>query len=131
MLGFVAEIRRGLFNAIQRYVDFSAYGRHADYIKKYTHDIVVAFVAYDIIEEQLRSGNVYLKSYNELQNRMSAFLAAHPGVMGLFRRFRLSTTLGGGTGWPPGGGPPPPPGGPGGPPPPGGPDQPSGSSGLG
>ena len=39
--------------------------------------------------------------------------------MELFRRFNLSTTLGGGTGWPPGGGPLPPPfpppGGPGGP----------------
>jgi hypothetical protein len=49
MLGFVSEIRRGLFDTIQLYLDFGRYGRHTDYIKKYPHDIVVAFVAYYVI----------------------------------------------------------------------------------
>ena len=50
---------------------------------------------------------------------MNALLARYPRLMELFRRFNLSTTQGGGVGWPLGGGPLPPPfpppGGPGGP----------------
>ena len=87
MLSFVSEIRRGLINTILRYP--TNLPPHQDgYVNKFLRDLVVAFVAYDIIEERLSSGNVYPISYNELQNRMSAFLAACPDVM----EFRLSTT---------------------------------------
>ena len=58
------------------------------------HYIVVAFVAYDVIEEQLRTGNVYVISYIELQNRMNTLLATKSRLMILFKRFGLSTTLG-------------------------------------
>ena len=123
------------------------------YITKYLHAIVAAFVAYDVIEEQVRTGDVYVISYTELQNHMNTLLATS-GLMLLFKRFGMSTTLSSGPGSPPGGGPdggpsdgppsglppyggpspsggphPPPPGGPsssGGIPPPGGPSTPGG-----
>ena len=61
MLGFVSEIKRGLINTILQYPVIPP--PHQDgYVNKFLHDLVVAFVAYDIIEEQLRSGNVYLIS---------------------------------------------------------------------
>ena len=71
MLGFASEIRRGLFATIELYKRKG----HAHYIKNYLHDFVVAFVAYDVTEKQLRTANVYVISYTELQNRMNALLA--------------------------------------------------------
>jgi len=106
MLGFVSEIRRGLFYTIQQYISNKRDATYTNYINKYLHDIVVALVAYDIIKEQLRTTNVYVTSYNERQNRVNALLARYPNLIELFRQFRLGTTPGGGTGWPPSSGPP-------------------------
>ena len=74
------------------------------YTTECLHDIVVAFVAYDVIEDQLRTGNVYIISDLELQHRMNTVLAHKSILMLLFKRFGLSTTLGSGPGPPPGGG---------------------------
>ena len=44
------------------------------YVKDYLHSVVVVFTAYDLIDEQLRSGNIYTISYNQLQNHVNAYL---------------------------------------------------------
>ena len=45
MLGFMSEIRRGLFNTIRRYAGFDTRDRQlTTYIKNYLFDLVVAFV---------------------------------------------------------------------------------------
>ena len=51
---------------------------YTNYNQKYLHDVVVALVAYDIIEEQLKTSNVYTISFYELHNRMNALLARYP-----------------------------------------------------
>ena len=57
----------------------------AYYITKYLHDIVVAFVAYDVLEEQLRTGNVYVISYIELQRRVNTLLVTNSRLIRLFK----------------------------------------------
>ena len=81
MLGYVSEIRREVSNHMQHYLRFNTRATckitlpSECYITKYLHGIVVAFVAYDVIEKQLRTGNVYVISYIELQNCMNTLLA--------------------------------------------------------
>ena len=85
MLGYVSEIRREVSNHVQHYLRFNTRATRNTtlpseyYIIKYLHDIVVPFVAYDVIEEQLRIDNVYVISSIELQNHMNTLLATFQG----------------------------------------------------
>ena len=58
-LPYVNEITRGLHSVAGKYVAFAPGNRHLmQYVKDYLHSVVVAFTAYDLIDEQLRSGNI-------------------------------------------------------------------------
>ena len=94
-------MRRGLFNTIRRYTEFDQVDkRFTTYIKNCLCDLVVAFVAYDLIEEQLRTTNVYVISLFELQKRMNSLLKLYPRVMMMFIIFQLPIHLGGPHGGP-------------------------------
>ena len=46
-----------------------------DNIRNYFAKLIMAYAAYDIVEEQLRSGTMYIISASEIQHRLDALLA--------------------------------------------------------
>ena len=108
LLTYVVVIARGLLRSCTAVAQPNT--EHA-IVRNYFGKLVISFAAYDLIEEQLRSGNIYFVSTNELQQRVNSLLARYPNWARLTRIFGISTAVPNGTA------PPPPPGagGPGGP----------------
>ena len=65
-------------------------------IRRYFAKLLVALSAYSLIEDQLRSGNLYNVSTSALQERLNALLAAHREWGAIFREFGLNAVVPGG-----------------------------------
>jgi hypothetical protein len=81
--------------------------------KSLLNKIVKAYIPYDMMEEQLSSGNIFFISSNEMQSRLMSVLSSSRGLQDIFKKNNFNTVMpgaGGGPNSPPPGPPPAPPG---------------------
>ena len=67
VLSYVSFITAGLKTAINAYIDFYHAGRMPEYIRQCFSKVVMSFCAFDLIEEQLRSSNIYVITHDHLR----------------------------------------------------------------
>ena len=70
LLTHVVIIMRGLLHMVERYATNP--DNEQRLVRMYFGKLVISFAAYDLIEEQRGSGNIYYISTNELQQRLNA-----------------------------------------------------------
>ena len=75
LLAYIAPIARGLSRLIETYV--ANVNANRANIQEYFAKLVFALAAYDLLEEQLRSGSMYFISASDLQKRLDALLTQH------------------------------------------------------
>ena len=75
LLAYVAPIARGLSRLIETYA--ANVNANRANIQEYFGKLVFALAAYDLLEEQLRSGSMYVITASDLQQRLEALLTQH------------------------------------------------------
>ena len=64
-------------------------GANEGTIRNYFAKLIVAYAAYDIMEEQLRNGSLSIIYASDIQHRINALLAAHHDWTHIFTQFGL------------------------------------------